>query len=94
MACEESGLRGSRAFVKHHKDDGMLKNCYQINVDSISDEDYFEVIQGDAAQMCKFDMELGDMLYESLQELGLVKRRAEYGIPSAVATAPRSAAQV
>ncbi|UKI52188.1 MAG: M28 family peptidase [Clostridium sp.] len=25
MACEESGLRGSRAFVKHHKDDGMLK---------------------------------------------------------------------
>lgn len=93
MACEESGLRGSRAFVKHHKDDGMLKNCYQINVDSISDEDYFEVIQGDAAQMCKFDMELGDMLYESLQELGLVKRRAESGIPSAVATAPRSAAQ-
>lgn len=74
MACEESGLRGSRAFVKHHKDDGMLKNCYQINVDSISDEDYFEVIQGDAAQMCKFDMELGDMLYESLQELGLVKK--------------------
>ena len=24
--------------------------------------------------MCKFDMELGDMLYESLQELGLVKK--------------------
>lgn len=74
MACEESGLRGSRAFVKRHKDDDMLKNCYQINVDSISDEDYFEVIQGDAVQMCKFDKELGDMLYDSLKELDLVKK--------------------
>lgn len=74
MACEESGLRGSRAFVKLHAKDGMLENAYQINVDSISDEDYFEVVQGDLVQMCPFDRELGDMLHGILKDMGLVKK--------------------
>lgn len=74
FGCEESGLRGSFAFVKKHKNDGLLKNAYCINVDSISDEDYFEVVTADPIQFCKFDKELGDMLYDSLKELNLIKK--------------------
>lgn len=74
LACEEAGLRGARAFVKQHKEDGLLKNCYNINVDSISDEDYFEVVEGDPIQMTRFDKELGNMLYDSLKELDLIKK--------------------
>ncbi len=74
FGCEESGLKGSFAFTKKHKDDGMLKNAYCLNIDSISDEDYFEVVTADPIQFCKFDAELGDMLHSSLEELNLIKK--------------------
>lgn len=73
-ACEEAGLRGSLAFVKQHRGSDMLKNAYNINVDSISDDDYFEVIAGDACQFCRFDDELCDMAYKSMEETGVIKK--------------------
>ena len=73
MNCgaEESGLRGSLAFVRKHKDDGMLKNAYQLNVDSIADKDYFSVINGDA-WLCKhFDKGLENMFVDAMHEAGI-----------------------
>ncbi|MEG2456357.1 MAG: M28 family peptidase [Clostridia bacterium] len=74
FGCEEAGLKGSFAFVKKHKNDGLLKNAFCINVDSISDGDYFEVVTADPIQFCKFDKELCDLMHGCLAELNLIKK--------------------
>ena len=71
--AEESGLRGSLAFVRKHKDDGMLENGYHLNVDSIADKDFFEVINGDAWLCPHFDKGLEDMFFEAMREAGIEK---------------------
>ena len=75
MACgaEEAGLRGSIAFTRAHKDDGMLQNAYHINVDSIADPDYFEVIHGDAWLCPHFDRGLEKMFFDAMKEAGIEK---------------------
>ncbi len=71
--AEEAGLRGAIDFVRRHRDDGMLSNAYQINVDSIADKDYFEVIHGDD-WLCKhFDEGLKNMFIEAMKEAGIEK---------------------
>lgn len=74
FTCEESGLKGSFAFVKQHKNDDMLKNAYALNIDSISDYDYFEVVTGDPLQFAKYDPEMIDMLYGCLEEVGCIRK--------------------
>lgn len=74
FGCEEAGLKGSKAFVKAHKSDGMLNNCYFINVDSISDYDYFEVVTGDPLQFASYDKEMIDMAYSCLEETGCIRK--------------------
>jgi Zn-dependent M28 family amino/carboxypeptidase len=59
--------------VRKHKGEEILKNCYNINLDSIADEDYFEVVRGDAWQGTKFDPELIKMFEESMKEAGIEK---------------------
>ncbi len=73
MNCgsEEVGLRGSMAFTKEHKNDGMLKNCWNINIDSVADKDYFEVVIKDDWQGCRFDKDLEKMFKDSFNELGI-----------------------
>lgn len=71
--AEESGLRGSIAFVRRHKDDGMLDNAWHINIDSIADKDYFEVINGDAWLCKNFDKDLEGMFFDSMKEAGIEK---------------------
>jgi len=73
MNCgaEESGLRGSLAFVRAHKDDGMLNRAYHINVDSIADKDFFEVINGDAWLCPHFDKDLETMFMDAMKEAGI-----------------------
>ncbi|MBQ3755298.1 MAG: M20/M25/M40 family metallo-hydrolase [Clostridia bacterium] len=75
MNCgaEESGLRGSLAFVRRHKDDGMLDHAYHINVDSIADKDFFEVINGDAWLCPHFDKDLENMFMDAMKEAGIEK---------------------
>lgn len=74
FGCEEAGLKGSMAFVKQHKNDGLLDNAYVINIDSVSDGDYFEVVMGDIMQLTRFDQGMIDMGYESLKEAGLIRK--------------------
>ncbi len=75
MNCgaEEAGLRGSLAFVRNHKNDGMLDNAYHINIDSVADKDYFEVIHGDAWLCPHFDRGLEKMFFDAMKEAGIEK---------------------
>lgn len=69
--AEEAGLRGSMAFAQEHKQDGMLKNAWNINIDSVADKDYFEVVIKDDWQFTRFDTDLEKMFKETFNELGI-----------------------
>lgn len=66
---EEAGLRGSLAFTKEHKYDGMLENAWNINIDSVADKDYFEVVIKDDWQFTRFDTDLEQMFKDIFKEL-------------------------
>ncbi|MEG2450856.1 MAG: M28 family peptidase [Clostridia bacterium] len=73
FGCEEAGLKGSIAFLKKHKGEDILKNLYAINVDSIADKDFFEVVVGDTWQGTRFDKGLEQMFMESMKDAGIEK---------------------
>ena len=66
---EEAGLRGSLAFTKEHKYDGMLENAWNINIDSVADKDYFEVVIKDDWQFTRFDTDLEQMFKDTFKEM-------------------------
>lgn len=68
---EEAGLRGSMAFAAEHKNDGMLDNAWNINIDSVADKDYFEVVIQDDWQFTRFDADMERMFKETFAELGI-----------------------
>ena len=68
---EEAGLRGSMAFTAEHKYDGMLQNCWNINIDSVADKEYFEVVIKDDWQMCRFDKDLEKMFKDTFNEMAI-----------------------
>ena len=70
---EEAGLRGSIEFTRRHKGEDILKNCWNINIDSIADKDHFQVIHGDTWQFTRFDADLGRMLKEAMQDAGIAE---------------------
>lgn len=73
VGAEESGLRGSIAFTRKHKDDGMLDNAYHINIDSVADAEHFEVIHGDSWLCPHFDKDLENMFFDAMKEAGIKK---------------------
>lgn len=68
---EEAGLRGSMAFADEHKNDGMLKNAWNINIDSVADKEYFEVVIQDDWQFTRFDTDMEKMFKDTFNELGI-----------------------
>ena len=68
---EEASLRGSMAFAREHEGEDFLKNAWNINIDSIADEDYFEVVIKDDWQFCRFDKDLEQMFKDTFNELGI-----------------------
>lgn len=66
---EEAGLRGSLAFTTEHKGEDILKNAWNINIDSVADEEYFEVVIKDDWQFTRFDKDLEDMFKETFKEM-------------------------
>lgn len=66
---EEASLRGSIAFTRFHKGEDILKNAWNINVDSIADEEYFEVVIKDDWQMTRFDKDLEKMFDDTFAEM-------------------------
>ncbi len=71
---EEVGLRGSMAFAKEHKNDDLTKNAWNINIDSVADKEYFEVVIKDDWQMCRFDKDLEKMFKDTFAELEIVSK--------------------
>lgn len=71
VGAEESGIRGSINFVRAHKNDGMLQNAYHINIDSIADKEFFEVIHGDAWLCPHFDKDMTAMAFEAMKDAGI-----------------------
>jgi hypothetical protein len=68
---EEAGLRGSMAFAQEHKNDDLTKNAWNINIDSVADEDYFEVVIQDDWQFTRFDTDMEKMFKDTFNELGI-----------------------
>ena len=68
---EEAGLRGSMAFVHKHKNDDLTKNAWNINIDSVADKEYFEVVIKDDWQGCRFDTDLEKMFKDTFNEMGI-----------------------
>ena len=71
VGAEEAGLRGSMAFVQEHKNDDLTKNAWNINIDSVADEEYFEVVIKDDWQGCRFDKDLEKMFKDTFNEMGI-----------------------
>ncbi len=68
---EEAGLRGSLAYTQQHKGEECLNNVWNINIDSVADKDYFEVVIKDDWQFTRFDKDLEKMFKDSFNELGI-----------------------
>ena len=71
---EEAGLRGSIAFTREHKGEPILENTWNINIDSVADKDFFEVVIKDDLQFCRFDTDLEKMFKDTFNELGIVSK--------------------
>ncbi len=71
VGSEEAGLRGSMAFVHRHRNDDLTKNAWNINIDSVADKEYFEVVIKDDWQGCRFDTDLEKMFKDTFNEMGI-----------------------
>lgn len=71
IGAEEAGLRGSMYFAQEHKNDDLTKNAWNINIDSVADEGYFEVVIKDDWQGVRFDTDMEKMFKDSFKELGI-----------------------
>ena len=69
VGSEEPGLRGSMYFAQEHKGDELTKNAWNINIDSVADKDYFEVVIKDDWQGCRFDKDMEQMFKDTFKEL-------------------------
>ena len=71
IGSEEAGLRGSMYFAQEHRFDDMTKNAWNINIDSVADEDYFEVVIKDDWQGVRFDTDMEKMFKDTFNEMGI-----------------------
>ncbi len=68
-ACEESGLRGAKAFAKKHADD-KIPTVF-IAVDTLRDYDYMGVYNKDMSGTVKLDSQAAAMLKKASKNAGL-----------------------
>lgn len=71
VGSEEAGLRGSMNFVHRHRNDDLTKNAWNINIDSVADKEYFEVVIKDDWQGCRFDTDMEKMFKDTFNEMGI-----------------------
>jgi Zn-dependent M28 family amino/carboxypeptidase len=75
FGAEEAGLRGSRAFVKKHKQDLLAGKVYDLNVDGVADKDDFVIVKNESWQGIKYDEEFLQMIEAAMKEVGVKFRR-------------------
>lgn len=80
VGSEEAGLRGSMDFAQEHKDDDICKNAWNINIDSVADDDFFEVVIKDDWQNCRFDTDMEKMFKETFKELEIPSKSKDHCI--------------
>lgn len=80
VGSEEAGLRGSMDFANEHKNDDICRNAWNINIDSVADEDFFEVVIKDDWQNCRFDTDLEKMFKETFKELNIPSKSKDHCI--------------
>ncbi|HAQ64055.1 MAG TPA: hypothetical protein DCR23_06295 [Ruminococcaceae bacterium] len=68
-ACEESGLRGAKAFAKKHADD-KIPTVF-IAVDTLRDYDYMSIYNKDMSGTVKLDSQAAAMLKKASENAGL-----------------------
>ena len=72
LGSEESGLKGSEAFMKAHAGDkNLLINPYFFNIDSLRDYEHFNAVKGDSWLMSKFDDDMKNMLVKAFKNAGV-----------------------
>ena len=71
IGSEEAGLRGSMYFAQEHRFDDLTKNAWNINIDSVADKDYFEVVIKDDWQGVRFDADMEKMFKDTFNEMGI-----------------------
>ncbi len=71
IGSEEAGLRGSMHFAQEHRFDDLTKNAWNINIDSVADKDYFEVVIKDDWQGVRFDADMEKMFKDTFNEMGI-----------------------
>ena len=71
------------AFAEEHKNDDLTKNAWNINIDSVADKEYFEVVIKDDWQFTRFDKDLEQMFKDTFKEVG-VESKTNYCIHNPV----------
>ncbi len=71
FGAEEAGLRGSRAFIRQHRNDLLAGDVWVLNVDGVADKDEFLCIEGEAWQMVRYDREYVKTVESLMKEMGL-----------------------
>ncbi|MBP7737111.1 MAG: M28 family peptidase [Spirochaetes bacterium] len=75
FGAEEAGLKGSRAFIRRHRDDLLAGDVWVLNVDGVADKDEFLCIEGEAWQMVWYDREYVEMVESIMKGMGLSYNR-------------------
>lgn len=84
VGSEEAGLRGSMDFANEHKNDELCKNAWNINIDSVADEDFYEVVIKDDWMGCRFDTDMEKMFKEAFNELDIPSKSKDHCIHNPV----------
>jgi acetylornithine deacetylase/succinyl-diaminopimelate desuccinylase-like protein len=71
FGSEEAGLRGSRAFVKAHQNDLLQGYVWSINIDGVSDEDYFQLLTGELMLSVNYKDFIVNMVKSAFDEVGV-----------------------
>ena len=71
IGSEEAGLRGSMHFAQEHRFDDLSQNAWNINIDSVADKEYFEVVIKDDWQGVRFDTDMEKMFKDTFNEMGI-----------------------
>ncbi len=75
IGAEEAGLRGSRAFIKRHRNDLLKGDVWVLNVDGVADPNDFILLTGEAWQRVNYDPNYLNLIEDAMKEVGVKYKR-------------------
>ncbi len=70
LDAEEAGLNGARAYVNKYKDDLLSLPTYNINIDSIYDQEHIAIFTRDLNSIRELSMREATLIQELSKEMG------------------------